>query len=88
MGDEATRDGPPGHGADRKLDANAQIGIQARKIFGTIEALRGVADAYFESVALRVPIVSKRRFYGRLGMDLTLDMPADFALLCLCMHLI
>lgn len=88
IGDEASRGGPLGHGADRKLAVNTQIGIEARKNFGTIEALRDVADAYFESVALRVPIVSKRKFYDRFPMDLTLNTPADFALLCLCMHLI
>lgn len=70
-----------------KYAVNTQTNTEVLKVFGTLESLRSAADNYFESVALRLPIVSKKRFYDRIAVDLNLDTPADFALLCLCMQL-
>jgi hypothetical protein len=71
----------------RNHAVNIQVGTEVLKVFGTFDNVREVADTYFDSVALRLPIVSKKRFYDCLAMDLTLGMPAGFGLLCLCMHL-
>lgn len=88
LGVEVDMGGSFGRGVNRELAVNGHIGIEVQNIFGTSEALREAADNYFESVALRLPIVSRKKFYDRLARESTLSIPADLALLCICMHLI
>jgi hypothetical protein len=48
--------------------------------------MRGISDAFFNSVSTRIPIISAKRFNERLP-SLSLTTPADFTTLCMCMYL-
>ncbi|KAF2495631.1 hypothetical protein BU16DRAFT_539560 [Lophium mytilinum] len=70
----------------RKPTVDVQISTEVLKVVGTQDNMIAIADAFFNSVATRIPIVSVPRFNERLP-SLSLSTPADFSALCLCMYL-
>ena len=66
------------------LDSRVHAEMQAQ--FGNRERLLATIGKYFSTMHQRVTIICKKRFLDRFVSFSTL--PADFAVLCLAMHLI
>lgn len=71
----------------RQATIDVIISKEALTILGDIQAVERTASKYFATIFLRMPISSRASFYQQLPSLYTTPR-ADFALWCLCMHLI
>jgi hypothetical protein len=60
---------------------------EAIKFLETLDKAQWMATAYFTTIHLRIPIVSRLRFFERLPSLFT-GSRADFTALCLCVFLV
>jgi hypothetical protein len=63
------------------------IRTQATQIIGSLERLSEISNDFFPGTYQRIPIMSVGRFHRNL-QSLATEPPADFVLLCLCVHLV
>jgi hypothetical protein len=70
-----------------QLTVDTMVSAEALKYLGDFDMMREISESYFNSVHHRMPIVSRKRFYGRLP-NMNEASPADFTALCLSMYLI
>ncbi|KAL7935536.1 hypothetical protein V8C35DRAFT_279265 [Trichoderma chlorosporum] len=58
------------------------------RIIGSRSEMHRIADSYFATIARRISVVSAQRLYARLPKIESPSCAADFAALCLCLHLL
>lgn len=76
------------HDALRQPTVDVIVQKQLLQIIGSRSAMHQIADTYFASMSKRLSILSAQRFYERLPKIESPNCAADFAALCLCIHLI
>ena len=79
--------GPLPHTALLESTIQAIISTQALKTFASGEGILAVITTYFDTIHERLPIISKQRFHQR-WRPISVDTPADFTALCMCINLI
>lgn len=75
------------HASLRQPTVNVAVSTEATKILGSIEDIRRMATKYFDTIWLRLPIISQVRFLSRLATVFA-DPQADYIVLCLAIHLL
>ncbi|UKZ79733.1 hypothetical protein TrVFT333_007494 [Trichoderma virens FT-333] len=76
------------HDSLRRPTVDVIVQKQLFKIIGSRSEMHRIADSYFATIARRISIVSAQRFYARLPKIESPSCPADFAALCLSLHLV
>lgn len=60
---------------------------EASKIIGDVGSMESIAQKYFTTNFLRMPIISKAKFFNQMPF-LYKEPHVDFTMLCLCIYLI
>lgn len=76
------------HDSLRRPTVDVIVQKQLLKIVKSRSEMHRIADSYFATIARRISIVSAQRFYARLPKIESPSCAADFAALCLCVHLV
>ncbi|KAK0761215.1 hypothetical protein N5P37_006162, partial [Trichoderma harzianum] len=76
------------HDSLRRPTVDVIVQKQLLKIVKSRSEMHRIADSYFATIARRISIVSAQRFYARLPKIESPSCGADFAALCLCVHLV
>ena len=59
----------------------------AFEVLGDVKQMEGTANKYFSTIYLRMPIISRKKFFSQLP-TLYSKPRADFTVLCLCIHVL
>ncbi|KAL6816182.1 hypothetical protein V8C40DRAFT_254667 [Trichoderma camerunense] len=76
------------HDSLRRPTVDVIVQKQLLKIVKSRSEMHRIADTYFATIARRISIISAQRFYARLPKIESPSCAADFAALCLCVHLV